>query len=86
MLTDEWLIVMQEASICDPRGNRCLDQDLQASKPFYLVTLRIGSAGLFKKTRSPSKPADLEQHEWVWYIKWPPSHKDDEGGIHICAS
>lgn len=67
MLTDEVVNIMKEGIDIAIRGAPLSDSGLQASKLATLPTCLCGAPAYFAKHGRPSKPADLNDHEWVIY-------------------
>jgi len=67
MLTDEVVNIMQEGIDLAIRGAPLLDSGLQASKLSTLQTVLCGSPEYLNKHGRPSKPSELDQHNWVIY-------------------
>jgi DNA-binding transcriptional LysR family regulator len=67
MLTDEIVNILQEGIDLAIRGAPLPDSGLQASKLSTLPTILCGSPEYFNKNGRPTKPAQLDQHDWVIY-------------------
>jgi len=67
MLTDEVVNIMQEGIDIAIRGAPLIDSGLQATKLSTLPTCLCGAPSYLKKEGRPTKPTELEQHEWVIY-------------------
>jgi len=67
MLTDEVVNIIKEGIDLAIRGAPLPDSGLQASKLATLPTCLCGSPEYFNQHGRPTKPADLNQHNWVIY-------------------
>ncbi len=67
MLTDEVVNILQEGIDLAIRGAPLVDSGLQASKLSTLQTILCGSPEYLNKHGRPTKPVELDQHDWVIY-------------------
>ncbi|NRA70875.1 MAG: LysR family transcriptional regulator [Gammaproteobacteria bacterium] len=67
ILTDEVLNIMKEGIDLAIRGAPLADSGLQASKLSTLATCICGSPSYLNQYGRPTKPSDLDQHQWVIY-------------------
>ena len=67
MLTDEVVNILQEGIDLAIRGAPLSDSGLQASKLSTLQTVLCGSPLYLNKHGRPTKPSELDQHDWVIY-------------------
>jgi len=67
MLSDEVVNIMQEGIDLAIRGAPLPDSGLQASKLATLKTCLCASPRYFKQHGRPTKPSELNSHDWVIY-------------------
>ena len=67
LLTDDVINIMQEGIDLAIRGAPLPDSGLQAKKLTTLDTCLCGSPEYFKRHGRPTKPTDLDNHNWVIY-------------------
>ncbi len=67
MLTDEVVNIIKEGIDLAIRGAPLPDSALQAAKLCILPTCLVGAPSYFNKHGRPTKPTDLDGHDWVIY-------------------